>query len=262
MTIGNTTPPSATDVFLPLLQKFCSEAEKLNENELSIFLPHVMKGYTNAKQKIFYFGQDTVGWTRTAELMNAYKNNQLKQYITGYDEWLNENGFLDYNNNNAFGFWTLIVKLHLRIKGIKVSNSIGSDFHHDENLSLLNDFGYGNVNSMELEESLKKHVIWEQLNTQNYLTLKQQSIEIFDKLKHTIDVYNPDLVFIFNWGSDHEKFLEGLKYEIEKMDHVNGYFWKITLSSGTKVFWTVHPNNLRFQGLNIDKFVDEIIPCI
>ena len=252
------------EVYKPLLEQFCIDTKDVNIGDTfpSIFLPHVMTGYENAKRKIFYFGQDTSGWTETKELMQKHKNNLLHEYISETSEWLNNNGYLDYNEYKAFGFWTLVAKLHLRMKGVKEVNGIGPDFYNDDNLELLNDFGYGNTNSIEIKESLIRRKKWDIIDQSKYWIIKEKS-KIFDKLKYTIEVYNPDLIFIFNWGCDDKVFLEDLSYEIEKYDLINNHFWVVNLlDTNTKIIWTVHPNNLKFQGYNVDQLIETIIKFV
>jgi hypothetical protein len=68
-----TTHRTPVEIFKPLLEQFCNETKDINigDDFPSIFLPHVMNGYETAKKKIFYFGQDTAGWTATKEWLPA-----------------------------------------------------------------------------------------------------------------------------------------------------------------------------------------------
>jgi len=258
----NQTPEA---IFKPLLEQFCKETKDvtIGDDFPSIFLPHVMKGYETTDKKIFYFGQDTSGWTSTKELMQKYSANALNEYINETSEWINENGYLDYNENKAYGFWTLVAKLHLRLKGVTKVNGIGRSFYNDENLQLLNDFGYGNTNSIEKKQSLIRRKKWDNIDQSKYWIIKEKST-IFDKLQHTIKVYNPDVIFIFNWGCNITTFLEGLSYEIEKYDLFENHFWIVKIKdSNTKIIRTIHPNNLKFQGhSSVDAMIDRIIDFV
>jgi hypothetical protein len=74
--------------------------------------------------------------------------------------------------------------------------------------------------------------------------VKEKS-RIFDCLLHTIQAYRPDLVFIFDWSSNYQQFLEGLEYTIEKRNVLNGYFFVINLKNyPTRIIWTIHPRSL------------------
>lgn len=250
-------------LFLPLLQQFCQETKDVDigGDFSTIFLPHTMSGYAEAKRKIFYFGRDTYGWNSTSLLMDCFKKNNLNQYISQTEEWINNNGFLEYNNNSPYGFWSLAMRLHLRLKGCNDYANISSDID-DEHLSLLNDFGYGNTNSIEVKDTLKKRKRWDILDKEKYWKVKANSA-IFDKLSQTIDAYSPDLVFVFNWATEEAEFLEGLDYSEQRCNLINNHFIKYTLhSTNTTVIWTVHPNNLRFQGYNVDDLIESIVATL
>lgn len=259
-----TTRHSAKSIFDPLLRQFCQDTEQteIDENFSSIFLPHTMSGYDNADKRIFYFGRDTNGWLATKKLMQNFKDQQLDKYIDDTSSWINDYGFLDYNKNAAYGFWTLAMKLHLRLKGITDHISIDKTFYDHDHIDLLNDFGYGNTNAIEVQKSLQNQGIWETLDKSKYWQVKEKS-KIFDKLIHTIKVYQPDLVFIFNWACDEKLFLDGLNYTEEKLDLVNNQFWIYTLhDTNTKVVWTVHPRTLPFNGYNTDELIDAILNVV
>ncbi len=252
---------SAKNVFDPLLRQFCQDTEQIqiDENFSSIFLPHTMSGYDKADKKIFYFGRDTNGWLPTKYLMQNFKDQRLDKYIDETSSWINDYGFLDYNKNSAYGFWTLSMKLHLKLKGITDNIRIDKTFYDHEYIDLLNDFGYGNTNAIEVQKSLQNQGIWQTLDKSKYWQVKEKS-KIFDKLIHTIKAYHPDLVFIFNWACDEKLFLEGLNYINEKLDLINNQFWVYTLNdTKTKIVWTIHPRTLSFNGYNTDKLIDTIL---
>lgn len=246
--------------FIPLLEDFCNETSNLGKTDgiPSAFLPHTMSGYADAERKIFYFGQDTNGWGDIKELLESHNNNGLESYINDTKEWLNELGFLEYNNNKSFGFWTLITQLHLRLKGVKEQVS-ASFFLEPEYKNLLNDFGWGNTNCIEIQKSLENRNVWNNLDKEVYREVKQKS-KSFDKLIHTINAFKPDLVFIFNWGCDEKAFLEGLEYQETKHSLLNGKLYTYQLpETNTKVIWTMHPRSLSFEGLNITSLIDILV---
>ena len=257
------THPKVIETFEPLLDKFCQETINLDigDNFSSIFLPHTMSEYDKAERKVFYFGRDTNEWTATKILYDKYKNNKLDDYISQTDEWINDYGFLKYNNNKAYGFWTLAMRLHLCLKGVKEKVSISKNID-GKHLEMLNDFGYGNTNAIEVEESLKIQGVWKDLDKEKYSELKSRS-KPFDKLVHTIKAYKPDLVFIFNWACNEKIFLEGLQYEEQKLPYVNNQVWTYNLpETNTKVIWTLHPRRLPFEGFNVTELIDIIEPLV
>ncbi len=156
-------------IFKPLIKQFCETTIgiDINENFSTIFLPHTMTNYSKANKKIFYFGRDTYGWTPTSQLMKAHNNDNHLSYLEETSKWANEFGFLEYNNNKSSGFWTLAMRLHLRLKGF-TENLIISDNLPEEYYEQINDFGWGNTNSIEVPKSLQNQGIWETLDKETY----------------------------------------------------------------------------------------------
>ncbi|MDL2228574.1 hypothetical protein LJC30_06785 [Odoribacter sp. OttesenSCG-928-L07] len=246
--------------FEPLLQQFCLANEQIgiDEDFSSIFIPHTMSDYSKADHKIFYFGRDTYGWAPISQLMKDYSENNLSNYIQETSKWVNNFGFLEYNNNKSSGFWTLVIRLHLRIKGFTenlwISESLPEEYYKH-----INDFGWGNTNAIEVPKSLENQGIWEALDKDKYWSIKEQS-KFFDKLIHTIKTYKPNLVFIFNWDCDEKLFLDGLDYQVQKLDLIGNHFCIYHLpETNTKVIWTVHPTRARWIGYGTDSMIDEIV---
>jgi hypothetical protein len=257
-------------VFFGELENVCQTLVEtsLPDNFPSVFIPHIMPEYFNADKKIFYFGRDTYGWIPKREMLEYYSNNNLQGFINQTkSEFIHDYGFLEYNNNSSSGFWTLAMRLHLKLKGVDETLPISNNFPLDK-YNLINDFGYGNTNSIELESTLKKwggdesksiSSIWNNIDSEDYHKIKKASKKL-DKLKHTIDAYHPDLVFIFNWDCNEKEFLEGLEYIEEKHDFIDGHFWTYFIPKyNTHVIWTVHPNNLKFKSMNANDLIEIIL---
>jgi hypothetical protein len=250
-------------VFKPLLKQFCERTKtvEIDSHFSTVFLPHTMTNYSTAKKKIFYFGRDTCGWTPTRQLFQAHNNDCHLSYLKETSKWANEFGFLEYNNNKSSAFWTLAMRLHLRLKGftenLKISENLPKQYYEQ-----INDFGWGNTNSIEVPKSLEKQRVWEKLDKKKYWAVKEQSKPI-DKLIHTIKAYKPDLVFIFNWDCNEKLFLEGLNYQETKVDLFSNHFLTYHLpDTKTRVVWTLHPTAARWFGYGTDKIIDEIVNYI
>jgi hypothetical protein len=246
-------------VFEPLLKTFCQATQDIDisDNFSSIFLPHTMKGYDAAEKKIFYFGRDTSTWLRTGFLMNCYRTDNLDTYIEKTFEWVNKFDFLEYNKKKSSGFWSIAMLLHLKIKGVTEKPSISENL--DEKFyDLLNDFGYGNTNAIEVPESLQIQGVWDGLDQNKYWQIKEHS-RMFDKLKFTIEAYEPNLVFIFNWKCDEKKFLEGLEFDIKSVQLIKDNFLDIHLTNyDTRIIWTVHPTYGRWLGYTSEAMANDI----
>ena|GEM_PF-2804302 len=230
----------------------------LDVNIPNVFLPHTMANYETADRQIFYLGRDTNGWGNLSHLFQTYKDN-LWEYPADSSDCLRGFGFLDYNKNNPYGFWTLVCRLHLRLKGIEetvpISKNLDQKFKH-----LLSDFGWGNIHSIETKKSLEKRDIWRQLDTQKYNFTKERS-KILDKLKHILEVFNPELIFIFNWDAEEEPYLEGL--QIIESEGVDGSGFRIAKyrfeGYRTTLYWTDHPGSIKFKSRRLENFISVLI---
>ena len=248
-------------VYEPLLKEYCkATADNETANHCaSVFLPHTMAGYGKevGKPKIFYFGRDTNGWQPNNFLQTCFHENRLVDYHNKSAEWINKYEFLGYNKNNSSGFWTLAMCLHLKLKGIKDTVAIDETVPK-KYYELLSDFGYGNTNAIEVKKSLENQGVWNEIDHAEYYNLKDHSL-IFDKLKHTVEVYEPSLVFIFNWPCDETIFLEGLRYSIKDVHLIKNKFNDIHLSDyNTWIIWTVHPRAGLFDGYTSENIAFEI----
>lgn len=247
-------------VFKPLLRQFCEETRPIgmDGNFSTVFLPHTMPDYHRVERKIFYFGRDTYGWAPTSQLMRAHDANDHMGYLAETSQWARRFGFLEYNRNKSSGFWTMAMRLHLRLKGITENLSIGANLP-EGHYECINDFGWGNTNAIEVPQSLNNQGVWESLDKDKYWAVKQRS-KRFDKLAHTINAFRPDLVFVFNWDCNEEEFLEGLNYQGRRMDLLGNHFLTYHLpDTDTRVIWTVHPSAARWLGYGTDSVIDEII---
>ncbi len=257
--------PKHNKLFTNLLLDFCKDfdSDQIDNNIPCIFLPHTMPDYHKSEKKIFYIGRDTNRWGYIGELFNDYfSKKKLNEYLPDIADWMKDYGFLEYNNNHAFGFWTLVSKLHLKLKGVNQNTSISSTMGKKYKL-LLNDFGWGNINSIEVPQSLQKRNTWKDIDLKKYQYTKNKSKKI-DKLKHIIDAYSPDLIFIFNWQADEIEYLEGIEIEnVIKFDSINNHLWLYHIKdSKTKIVWSAHPASIKFMKLNIDKMVNSIISIL
>lgn len=251
--------PSA-EIFVPLLQTFCAETAAIGivPPIPAIFLPHTMPNYAQAARKIFYFGRDTKGWLSMKKLMTAYQDQNLEGYLTETEKWARKYGFLKHNQNKATSFWTLVIRLHLRIKGFSENLWISKDLPR-EYYAQIDDFGWGNTNAIEVPASLNARGEWPPKDQAKYWELKEKS-KTFDKLRHTIQAYRPDLVFIFNWAGDAHAFFEGMEFQEKRLGLIKNHFVVYLLpETGTRVIWTVHPTAARFRGYGTDAFIEEIL---
>ena len=246
-------------IYLPLLEKFCSEiVQNKNLNDIpEVFVPIAMPNYIDAEKKIFYCGSDTFGWGEMSNLMEFFKDNDLKNYLTENNKWLTPEGIIKHSNNNPASFWGLVIRLHLMIKTKQLKSLSNLT---DEDINHLNDIGYGNIYSIEHQKILKKRGVWENIDKYVYDDIKSKSC-MFDHLKLILNCFNPDIVFIFTWDESKEEdiFLD-LKPEWNEVDFKKGIISTYTIEGyKTKLIWCLHPNRLRFKSMNADELINEIL---
>ncbi len=250
-----------SEVFLPLLEQFCAATnEYKGKIDLpGLFLPHGLKNYDNAQNKYFYMGRDTNGWGSSFdELIEFNEKEELDKYIDNNNVWPTGDDFLEYTNNSAGGFWTLAARLHLKIKTGHSNYAIRPDLE-DKYKELLQDMGWGNLNSIETQQSLDKHGEWDDIDQDIYWKIKSKS-RIFDCLNHILDAFQPDYIFIFNWQADEEIAFNGLKYKWIKKDHIPDLLSIYRIEDyQTRIIWTIHPRNLSFKGMNIEELIELVV---
>lgn len=242
------------DFYKPLLEIFCkSIAPYASKSKYPYgpFIPYTMSEYNNSNLKIFYIGRDTYYWISIDDMMCDFKNNSLENYLLRNSDTVNVDKMLEWKNNSG-AFWTLVVKLHLYLKtGIYYDdvNQLSAD-----EIELLQDIGYGNLNAIELPNSLIKEGEWDNINKNEYWIIKQESA-IFDRLNLIINAYSPDYIYIFNW-EDRDNIFEGLKYKWHE-EYFEDKFRAVYSIEGhkTKVIWSSHPRRFSFLGTNMKEMV-------
>jgi len=248
------------DIYKSLINDFCKETNQY-KNKIDIpgiFIPHGLSKYNCAKKKYFYIGRDTNDWCKFNELITFYEENNIEKYIEENNWPTSSDEFLEYTNNSQGGFWTLAAKLHLKLNGIQEDIQINTQMKN-EYKEILEEMGYGNLNSIETKQSLQNRSQWESIDKSIYEDIKQKS-KRFDRLKLILDIYNPDYIFIFNWDADENLAFTDLQFE--RLEHQNienvcsVYYVK---ENNTKIIWTIHPNNLRFKGMNINDLITIIL---
>lgn len=257
--------------YLPLLTKFCEEAEKIGNEAFprhGIFIPYTFENYDSAPIKIFYVGRDTAGWIKFQEMMDDYRTEKLGDYleknsnvvtvqgenINGSDTHSLREG---WNINNHWDFWRFCQKLHLYIidnqANIDITKLSARDYQ------LIEQMGYGNCNCLEVYHTLRNNkfegrTLWELVNDKTKLrALRQESREL-DKIKNIIEAYEPDLIIILNWSGKPGILLKEL--DTENVSNLycedKGKQRSVFTIEGykTKILWSIHPNSFGRQSVS------------
>jgi hypothetical protein len=121
----------------------------------------------------------------------------------------------------------------------------------DERRSLY-EIGYGNMNSMELQESLDNEGV--DYDPKIYAKVKELSAPL-DRIKHVLDAYSPDFIFIFNWVEADEIF-EGLNVTWHEKHYIDDKLAVYTIEDyDTKIIWSSHPRRFSYLGENTESMV-------
>lgn len=240
--------------FRPLLENFCKSVSDVDTELVpyGAFLPHVFStSYYKADKKIFYLGRDTYGWLRFDRMMSLYKEGKLWKYLNEVTYEVDADKALEWKNA-AGAFWPFVLKLHIYIRtGKYVEDLLQMEEDSDERLS-LNEIGYGNMNSMELLQSLKDEDAY--VDEEVYAKVKELSAPL-DRIKHILDAYSPDFIFIFNWVEADEIF-EGLNVTWHEKHYIDDKLAVYTIEDyDTKIIWSSHPRRFSYLGENTESMV-------
>jgi hypothetical protein len=246
------------ETYLPLLEEFGS-ITKFDSPKAILsgpFLPHAKGRYEISKPKYFYCGQDTYWWVDFAKFASAYEGNRLSDYLAENDTWLSVENIKKHSNNNQSSFWTLVIRLHLFLRTQRRFDLSEITPAEDQ---ILEEIGWGNINSIEVPKTLENEGRWETLDKDTYWKIKEASRGM-DAIKHIIHAFNPDIIFIFNWDSAKEAdAFRDLNAKEDLSKSVAGLLAIYSIAGyNTKVVWCPHPNNLRYKSQNIDGLIDII----
>lgn len=242
------------EYFKPMLEKFVSENKQLfieSGYPWGLFVPYVFPNYRNAPLKIFYVGRDTYYWQEIELMLDAFDNGNLESYLLENASAVDLEKRLNWGNGSG-AFWSFVNKLHLYIRTgqIKDLNNLT-----EEDRAILQEVGYGNVNCMELDDTLfyPNKEAWnkEDFDLNKLYLLRKQS-KVFDHISHIINAYSPDVVIILNWDSNGDYYIEGTDLIWQKelnIDSLQAVY--LPEKSRTKVIWTSHP--FRFPRLGVKR---------
>jgi hypothetical protein len=249
------------EIFLLVLEDFCSKVYQYYKKiDLSgIFLPNTFPGYENAEKKYFFVGRDSYYWTKFDKMIEYYNDNILSRYIKDNNSILTLNMIIKNSNNNSGSFWTMVIKLHIYLHTGELIDDVNQLIC--DHKMILQTIGYGNLNSIEVKGTLENMKIWSGIDQNIYWDIKKKSI-VFDNLKYILDIYNPDIIFIFNWDNNKEK----VAFKDIEVEWYKGCFIESVISIykvknyKSFIIWCPHPNSFSYSKskLNINKLIEII----
>jgi hypothetical protein len=247
------------EIYEPLLREFCSEIKQYYKkiNISGLFLANSMPKYEESNNKFFYIGQDTYWWTDFNMMIEQCTSNRVKEYINENNKWLTPKNIISQSSNNAGSFWTMVIRLHIFLK---TNELVNVNKLSNEQINLLNSIGWGNLNSIEVPKTLQNEERWNEIDKNYYRDIKNRSGK-FDKLKLILDIYDPDILFVFNWCDDNkfEQVSEGLELECNEETYIQNILATYRIKDRkTKIIWSSHPNKLKYEETNINNIIEII----
>ena len=247
------------DYYKPLLKQFLKANKQLcveSGYPWGLFIPYVFPKYKNAPLKIFYVGRDSYSWKNMEIMLESFDKDNLERYFSENASAVYLDKCLEWGNGSG-AFWSFVNKLHLYIRTGQIKDL--KDLT-EEDKTILQEVGYGNVNCMELNQTLLYNEGWsvEDFDLDKLYSLRVQS-KIFDKISHIIKAYTPDVVVILNWDNYADYYLDEFNFIWQKnlfIDSKQAVY--LSEETKTKVIWSSHPNRFKFLGENQESMVQQL----
>ena len=230
-------------------------------------LPYVHPAYWNGKRRLFYIGRDTFGWDLGgggfSDFFDKYDQGDFAGYLamnasalplekraTGWAGWTGS-------------FWHAMNLLHLRIR---LGRIVESDAEVANEKAVLAEMGYGNLNSIELPESLQNEKCWDNIDKDKYWRIKAASQKHLDRYELLFDAFQPDVSIIASWsGSEADYFreMDYAKIADETKGKLKVAVYRVSKESRSSVVvWTYHPSYLPRIKVRDAEFVEEIASVV
>lgn len=248
------------DIYLPILEEFCKKNEEALKTSGYPWCPFIPVTYENYQEgpKIFYMGIDTYYWgVSSQELLDAFLKNSLDSILEKNNKVVTPERVLEDWKNDKGLFWSFICKLHIFIRTGRLCSN--EDLRHLSftEQQLIEELGYGNMNSIELKKTLEKEDYWNSINAEKYWELKESSETLIDPLTNLIKAYMPDYIFILGWGGNEAHVFKGMKYTAKENFYYENYRAVYEFKDfPTKVIWSSHPSRFSFLGTNQEDMVE------
>ncbi len=230
-------------------------------------LPYVHPAYWNGERRFFYIGRDTFGWDLGcggfSGFFDKYDQGDFSGYLTMNATALplekRVAGWAGWTGS----FWHVMNLLHLRIRRGRI---VESDAEVANEKEVLAEMGYGNLNSIELPESLQNEKCWDSIDKDKYWRIKAASQKHLDRYELLFDAFAPDVSIIASWSGREGDYFKGMEYE-KIADETKGKLkvavYRVSKESRSSVIvWTYHPSYLpRIKVRDVD-FVETIASVV
>ncbi|MCH8535435.1 MAG: hypothetical protein LAT51_10235 [Flavobacteriaceae bacterium] len=213
------------------------------------FLPLYGEEYFNSEIKIMIVGIETRKWGDMSEFINEANINPETTIFRNFKSFRNLD-FLKWGNNFGRSFWDFNLKFLANFHEIDNWKTIKKSQRND----IAKSFVWGNYNSLEdFKVTAKK----KGAKFTDWQIVKEKS-KIFDSSKHLLEVFEPNIILVLNWGMEDSWLRESddtLKKEVIGKYLIYYYLPKYN----THLIKTAHPTSLsNNRNIDYDKFNKKI----
>lgn len=235
------------DYFSPIIQEYMERYKEVRNCGYwqMPFIPYTFPEYSATPLKVFFVGRDTYYWQGYDEKYvghpELYAEDNAAYVTTG-------------NIREDFGkegrFWDMVAKVQLLLQTGVYHKSL--DGLTETDWKLLEGIGYGNLFSIELQDTLERKSEYDDIHDWAAYQKLCQTARPFETLKTIFSAYGePDIVFVLSWKDN--DFLEGLDYEKQDEFYEDGIMdVYLSKTHKTKVVWTSHPRRFSFLRKNVE----------
>ena len=224
--------------YSPAASQFVEEIGALDTSGIpEPHLPVWGDKYEESELRVGFVGRDTLGYGEMANFVNATNIDPSAATRRGLEEFQSLD-YLQWRTNFGTNFWDTAFRILAGLHGL----SDWKDLVDGRTKMPLRRFLWANVNSVELFESSpsKNAVNWE-----TWRKVKDASEKYIDSLQRLLHVFEPHVLYIFNWYPS-EAFLDSNLAWDEFADH---QAYAFDNNSKAHVFVTAHPSWLNRNGL-------------
>lgn len=235
----------------------------------SPMLPYVYPNYPQYSEsenlpRYFYIGRDTYGWDigggGFSDFFEKYDADDFEGYLLKNCTALTTEKRMNAWDGYVGSFWYVVNMLHLRLRLGQIPDMRCST---QDKMRLLDEIGYGNLNSIELPDTLQKQDCWEDIDKDKYWKIKESSETFLDRYDLVQDAFSPTVSIIMTWTGAADKYFRNLNYqkiadETQGKLKVEVYLIQNNMGRKSIVVWTYHPSYLPRIQIACEDFVEHI----
>ena len=230
-------------------------------------LPYVHPNYWESSPRIFYIGRDTYRWDLGgggfSDFFDCYDAGDFEGYLKKNAAALPLDLRIMAWAGYTGSFWQVANLIHLRIR---LGRIVDTGSLSASERAILAEMGHGNLNSIELPDSLQTQKCWEDIDQDKYWAIKKASERYLDRYKLLLDAFSPHVSIILSWSSDEAHYFDGLDYK-RIADETEGQLkvFVYRVSNGRQdsiVIWTYHPSYLPRIKVGNAEFAEKIASVV